>query len=364
MKRQVLTYLIICVLAAASCKKMPDLHGGAAIEFAAPSVSETKSVLIDDETDLKIGPNMLGYSVFAARYTADVHEIFMNNLKVYRTTSEWTYGDNVYYWSPGASYKFFAVYPYADESDAYESDAYDLGLSYEINEEQHALQVVGKHVENSVMYICTGMDEQGNNLCPDILYGVTKYSDPYSAGEEREPITFQLNHALSALSLKFRNASENKIKSIVVSGPIKGFKNAAKYVWLSEKGAQWDKNPIEVDDHSFTVPGFTALNANEYISQGGYYTTMDDYWYTALMIPQEFGTGDSPYFTFTVTFDTGETSEYTINFQDYAVHSTAEYAFTYLPGNHYVYNINITAKYVYCDVSIVPWIEDKPINLN
>lgn len=363
MKRLFITYFIICVLAAVSCKKEPALSGvQTAIEFATPNVSETRSVLIDDKTDLQIGEGMLGYSVFAARYTSDVHELFMTNMKVYSANNgvEWVYDDPVHYWSPGASYKFFAVYPYADSG----RDEYDLGLSYRINEAEHALELVGKHSVGEETYICTGMHDDGENLCPDILYGVTKYAEPYVAGEERKPIEFKLNHALSAVSLKFRNASENKIKGIQVLEQIQGFKNAAKYVRLSEKGAVWDEKPIKVDDHVFSVPGFSASAEKDYIAEGAYYTAMDGYWFTALMIPQEFGTGVSPFFTFSVEFNDGSTTSYTINFQDYAVHNTAEYAFTYLPGNHYVYNINVTAKKAYCDVSILPWIEDEPINLN
>ena len=92
-----------------------------------------------------------------------------------------------------------------------------------------------------------------------------------------------------------------------------------------------------------------------------------------LMIPQNFGTYESsPSFTFTVTLDTDdtgdstkdETKNYIINFQDYSVNSVAEHAYTYLPGYHYVYTFNVTAKNITCDVNIVPWVEDEYIELN
>jgi hypothetical protein len=85
------------------------------------------------------------------------------------------------------------------------------------------------------------------------------------------------------------------------------------------------------------------------------------------MIPQNFGVyQNSPTFTFTVTFKENqlESKSYTINFKDYAVNDVAEHGFTFLPGYHYVYNLNVTARGIRCDVEVVPWIEDEIIKLN
>lgn len=371
--KKTLTYLVLLLSALACGEKhvQPEV-APAVISFVSPDVMQTKSVLVEDKTQLVSGAGELGYSVFAARYVLGDgnsmvnHEQFMNDVKVYSTDNgnTWKYDDLPYYWSPGAVHKFFAVYPYYDKTPG--NDQYDKGLSYFINEQAHALQVTGKHTQDSKTFICTGT-ENGSNICPDILYGVEKYSEPYSVGEDRDVIKFQLSHALSAISFRFRNASEIPIKSITTQ-PVSGFKNASEYVRLSEDGAIWAENPIVVDEHQFLVPGFNTATPQtaDRIEAGAYYKNMGDYWYTAFMIPQDFGQGDSPTFQFTVKFDSDTASDktYTINFQDYAVHTTAGHAFSYLPGYHYEYNINVTAKYISCDVKIVDWIEDEPIKLN
>ena len=335
----------------------------------APEVIQTKSVLIEDEAQLVTGAGELGYAVFAARYIIGTnggmveHQQFMDDVKVYSRDggATWSYS-GTYYWSPGAVHKFFAVYPYYDK----DIDTYDLGISYAINEVEHALQVTGKHKEGSKTYICTGTDENGKNLCPDILFGVEKYSEPYNVGENRKPINFKLSHALSAVSFKFRNASEYPVVKIEPQEII-GFMNASEYVRLSEDGAIWAENPIALPEHSFVIPGFntTAPQGSQKIAAGAYFVTSGNYWQTCLMIPQNFGALPvSPYFTFKVTMENSEPKTYTINFKDYAVHTEAVNAYSYLPGHHYVYNFNVTASKIMCDVSIVPWIEDEPIHLN
>jgi hypothetical protein len=162
---------------------------------------------------------------------------------------------------------------------------------------------------------------------------------------------------LSAVSFKIRNASEYGITSVETQA-ITGFENASEYVRLSENGPVW--GPLHtVGGHTFKVPDI------ETIASGAYYPSGNDYWYTALMIPQNFGTkATSPSFSFRVTFSNNTVKDYTINFKDYQVHSTAEHAFSFLPGYHYVYNINVTSKVISCNLEVAPWIEDEPIKLN
>lgn len=371
--KRISTYLSL-VLSVLSCgeKNVQPEVVPEAISFASPEVVQTKSVLVEDESQLVTGDGELGYSVFASRYilgdggSMEEHQQFMNDVKVYSTDGgkTWKYDDGSYYWSPGAAHKFFAVYPYCDIED---DDTYDKGLTYEINEEVHALQVTGKHTKDEKTYICTGTDAHGENICPDILYGVEHFSEPYAVGEDRGEIRFGLAHALSAVSFRFRNASDYDIASITTEN-ISGFKNASEYVRLSEDGAVWAEDPIVVAEHNFIVPGFNTATpkTEDRIAPGAYYTQTGDYWYTAFMIPQDFGQGDSPTFEFAVYFDSQQASDkdYTINFQDYAVNANAEHAFTYLPGYHYVYTFNVTVNNITCDVNIVPWIEDEFIELN
>lgn len=369
--KRLLAYIIILVLSAVSCRKEPVItNDTAAISFAAPDVAQTKSILITDMKEMKSGENELAFSVFASRYIPGAggqitsHEQFMDDVKVKSTGNgeTWTY-DGEYYWSPGAVHKFFAVYPYYDKT----SDTYDLGLSFDINEAKHALQMTGKHdyvkTENGTQVttkvICTGTEiEDGKavNLCTDILYGVKTYETPYSVGEDRGPVEFQMNHALAAVSFRLRNASEYAITGIT-RNPITGFKNGAEYLLLSENGPVWSSPLLDVSDNKFMVPEASGIKAGEY------YPDEQTYWYTALMIPQNFGAySESPQFSFTVTMDGSKT--YTLNFKDYPVNNVAEYGFTYLPGYHYIYNLNVTSSIVSCEVEIVPWIEDEPIKLN
>lgn len=369
--KKILTYLVL-VLSALSCGEkevLPDVSP-ADIRFSVPEVADTKSVLIEDKSQLKIADDVLGYSVFAARYIPSEtgaitnHQQFMNNVKIQSTDggSSWDYdsdgakeGNQHFFWSPGAVHKFFAVYPYYDPG----SDKYDLGFEYDINEAVHALQATGKHETGSgtQKLICTGLDASGQNICPDILYGVQMYSEPYKVGEQRAPIQFTMSHALSAVSFRIRNASEYEITG-VTAGEITGFRNASEYVRLSDDGPVW--GPLSTVAHTFDVPDITSN-----VAAGKYHPDSGSYWCTMLMIPQDFGgAGASPSFLFTVSFDGTDQKEYTINFKDYQVHDNAEHAYSFLPGYHYEYNLNVTSKAISCHVDVVPWIEDEPIKLN
>ena len=66
--KKVLTYFIFA-FALLSCQDKighQDL-APAAISFSSPGVDQAKSILIEDKSQLAIGGDMLGYSVFAAR---------------------------------------------------------------------------------------------------------------------------------------------------------------------------------------------------------------------------------------------------------------------------------------------------------
>lgn len=367
--KKILTYLIL-VLSILSCREkhvQPEATP-AAISFASPEVMQTKSVLIENKSQLLTGDGELGFSVFAAKYIPSEagqitqHSQFMDDVKVYSTDggATWRY-DGSYYWSPGAIHKFFAVYPYY-ENEGEDKDEYDLGLEYAINEDEHVLEATGKSsiVAGEIVkgFIYTGLNSSGENICPDILYGVKKYSEPYSLKENRESIKFELSHAMSAVSFRIRNASDYNINRIT-AGKIQHFKNALEYVWLSDDGPAWGSLTID-DNYTFDVPDIQGT-----VSPGTYYPDASTFWCTVLMIPQDFGSLQSnPSFTFVVDFDTIADKEYTVNFKDYQLHNNAEHAFSFLSGYRYIYNFNVTSSAISCHVDIVPWIEDEPIHLN
>lgn len=377
MKTRHFIYIFLIAFSAVSCRKEPVVQPAPEeISFAAPAVAQTKSVLITDVTGMVSGENERAYSVFASRYISDnmedTHEQFMDDVKVYSTKtgetwSSWQYdsdsqtdGVQHVFWSPGAAYKFFAVYPYHNPNP--NDDTYDLGISYSIDEAKHALKVTGSHQATidgkQKILICTGT-ENGINLCPDILYGVRTFTEPYQVGEDRGAVNFTMTHALAAVSFRLRNASDYVITA-VDAGEITGFMNASDHVWLSENGAEWADTLYKLDGHMFTVP-----DVGTSIPKGTYYPNESSYWCTRLMIPQNFGTyQDSPSFSFTVTMGAPTPKIYTIYFKDYAVNNVAEHAYAYLPGYHYIYSFNVTATKITCDVEIVPWIEDEFIELN
>ena len=365
-----LSYILCVSLLLVSCRKQEEVRYDdmpAGICFGIDEVLQTRTVLINDKFQLLSGDAEFGYGVYAARFMPsdanNTHELFMSNVKVSSTDGkEWNYdmypdqeGTQLCYWSPGAVHNFFAVYPYYDSG----SDEYDLGLESEINEGVHALQVTG----TDASAILTGTTVEGTsytNICPDILYGIARYPIPYSIRESRDSVVFNFNHALAAVSFRLRNISEYTVTQVSQS-ELTGFKNSAEYVRLSDRGAEWGASSSDASKR-FSLPRIDAdLEPGAYYEPGG-----SLFWYTALMIPQNFGadTHVNPQMSFTATLSTGDPKEYTLNFKDYPVSAVAEYQYQYQAGYHYIYNLSITAAQITCDVEIVDWIDDDPIELN
>lgn len=355
-----LSYIFLFLFVFISCSKHEETKvQSGRISFSVSEVlAPTKATLIKDKKQLVSGDGQLGFSVFAARYLVEhtsTHELFMQNIKVSSTDGgkSWSYDadpstidkNDFFFWSPGAAHKFFAVYPYYDVNH----DQYDFGLVSEVNQQEHALGM------NNVI---TGTDYDGVNQCPDILYGVEYYPEPYDVQKGRDSVVFTLKHALAAVSLRIRNASEYPVTNVTGS-QLTGFYNKAN-VLLSDDGAIW--SGLESDDtRKFSVPEIEVSIAPGTV----YQPSGNDYWYTVLMIPQDFGTfaGDVK-MDFSAIMDTVGKKSYSLDFKKYPVSTQAEYQYTYLPGYHYIYNINLTASNITCDVDVVDWIEDDPIHLN
>ena len=362
-----------CFVILAACSKQPPVNdAGGAIAFSEPEVVATRSGLIKETSQLLSGADELAYSVFASKYIPSAtgaitaHEQFMNNVKVYTgltdgvAGSEWLYdatpeedGLQPVFWTVGAAHKFFAAYPYYSSSD----DTYDMGIKYEIDESKHSLKVT-----MNGSYIVAGTDEYGKNECPDILYGTVLYEEPYSLLMDRGKVCFNLNHALAAVSFKIRNASEDNITRVSEIS-FTGLKNKAAQLYFSESGAEWPQTgDLESDPAiKYKVPVIAGVDD---WSQGKYYSPSGrDYWYTGLVIPQNFADYDIT-LSFKVTFYGGSKKEYSLKLSEYRVGSTAETQYAYSGGNHYIYNFDVTSSKITCTVSIVPWIEDLPIELN
>ena len=174
---------------------------------------------------------------------------------------------------------------------------------------------------------------------------------------------FNLNHALAAVSFKIRNASEDNITGVSEIS-FTGLKNKAAQLYFSENGAEWPQTGDLLPDTEgkYIVP-VIAVDDDDW-SQGKYYSPSGrDYWYTGLVIPQNFADYDIT-LSFKVTFYGGSEKEYSLKLSEYRVGSTAETQYAYSGGNHYIYNFDVTSSKITCTVSIVPWIEDLPIELN
>ena len=372
MKR--LCYILLLTVLWSSCERLGSdaVSTDGVIDFAAPKVIETKS-LIKDVSEI-----VNGFSVFATKSYAGSTELFMDNIKVSSTLSDgvpvspWTYdadtdvaGNQSYYWSPGAEHRFYAVYPYNDANLAY---------SYEAGKVMVTGKVVTHGNNTTVNPIYTGT-YNGNNQnaaasAPDILCGY--YSETYDFSDSPQSISFDLEHAFAAISLKIRNASEYNVSSVTAidnntpleivgttsGNDYKGLRNTADKFYLTADGVDWSSSSKEYSpDYSFTLQALSNLSDNI-----GKNLHPSDYWYTTLVIPQDFAVGVDMTLSFKVTFEgagSNSTKDYTLNLEDYKV----ENGYSYKQGKHYVYSIDITAQNIACDVSVVPWIEDDVIEL-
>lgn len=349
-------FLLCFVIIAACSKQSPADDVGGAIAFSDPTVGQTKSALIRETVQMQSGVNELAYSVFASRYipsqggSITTHEQFMDNVKVHTTLTdgvagtEWSYdmdsetaGNQSVYWTIGAAHKFFAAYPYYDDS----SNDYDGGVIYEIDEEKHALKVTN---------IITGLDNSGKNICPDILYGTILYDKPYSILDKTDIVRFDLNHALAAVSFKITNGMTNQSITSIKDMSMTGIRNSADQLYLSEDGAEWPAwEELETDIRaSFNFPDITGISLTSGQSSD---------LYTALVIPQNFAQYEIDF-----TFNVNEV-KYEIKLSDYKVGTGAD-LFAYISGNHYIYNFDVTSTDITCTLSVVPWIADEIIELN
>ena len=371
MKEMMMPVMALCasaVLAASCGKETPvDVRNDEAIGFAAPSV--VTKTLIREASQMREG-----FSVFASRYVLDEassamtkHEVFMNNLKVYFSDGEWIYDGQPYYWSPDAYHKFFGVYPYHDAS----SDENDLGLVYEIDEERHALRVKGTGTDGAVHAGTEEKDGSIVNICPDIVFA-TVGSIYHSVGDVHDKVVFDMEHACAALTFRIRNVSGKDIRSVQSPAggnvAISGLYDTAKLLYVSDDGPAWHDPEIgpavnyglsDSPAHSLMLPAIRVGGTDSWKTN----ETRD--WFTAIVIPQDFSALEVKT-SFVIEFDDSNSStpEYDVTLSDIPVNTTtASERYTYLPGVHYIYSLEVTDTDITCDVRIVPWIEDEPIIL-
>lgn len=354
----------IMFLAVLSCSRIekPLMHE---IGFDAPSVDVPTRT-----TPLITGPGQMeaGISVFASKSVGESGTMFMNNVKVYKDGGSWGYEGHMYHWSPGASHKFFGIYPYCGTA----SDPLTYPLTYHVNTQSHALEVYGKaKTAPATGYdpIKTGVAE---GSCPDILFSVVSYDVPFDLMSDPGPVVFNMRHAGAVVTLNVINKSDYVITD--VSGSLEGapavapatvlpglYDTAQKVVIDTESSTPAVWEGLGLGDGTF---GFNPPDLNLAVG------ARIDQVFQEIVIPQNINAvasgKDKLYLHFSVTFQGNPNpSSYTICLADIPLTGQKpEYLKTWLPGKNYVYNLNVTSDYITCSVSVVDWIEDDMIDLN
>lgn len=318
--------MCLTMLSLFSCsrKAHDPVVDGDVIVFNSPSVT-TKS-LVEDVADLDGG-----FGVYASRYTSTyVDHDFITNLNVAQDGSY----TGAYYWAPGASHQFFAVYPWSDSS----SDDVDMGVSYQMD-------ASGKKL--TVTY----------STLTDILYDVAVFEDPFVPGSSPGKIKFDLKHACAAISFSINNLSGKNITSISMTGAsddvqisglnVKG--NLSIEVQNGTAAAVWEN----LETGSSLILPKIVVDGSDPWTHG-----QQRDWYTHMIIPQNYVSLDVTMKMY-ISYADGH-DEYTIVLSDIR---TGEGGYEYKAGKHYKYKIDITNQDIMCYVNIVPWIEDDTIIL-
>ncbi len=331
-------YILLAILAI-SCKKEPKFVATPKIEFY-PTVA-TKSYI----TSAQDPAFQKGFSVFAnkteindyldSRQLPQSIEI-MENYHVHYKNGVWTYSPLPdVYWGPNCHHEFLAIYPYSPNAYTFREEVCHIPGIRTIQESGN----VGYH---------TG---------EDILYG--RQQQDYMIGDKPAPIVLNMKHALSALSIRIRNASGNDIEyidNIRISG-----------LYTEATGLQIPRDikqdPIvELDRNSigtYLYPPKQGSPQSPYISKDQ--THFQDLTGPEIILPQKF-----------LNLDVA--LQMHIHFKDHVQklsHKISQIPlpggvknqYSYLPGKHYIYRIDILNNYIICSVNIVNWIEDTPIDL-
>lgn len=352
--RKILVISIMCIVAL-SCSRIekPLVHE---IGFDEPSVD-----IPTRTTPLITGPGQMeaaGISVFASKSVGESGTMFMNNVKVYKKGDIWGYDEHMYHWSPGASHKFFGIYPYCGTA----SDP----LTYQVNTQSHALEVYGKA---KTAPIKTGVAQGG---CPDILFSVVSYDEPFDLMSDPGPVVFNMRHAGAVVTLNVINKSDYEITN--VSGSLKGAPAVAPATVLP--GLYDTAQKVVIDTESSTPVVWEGLGLGDGTFRFSHpdlnlaVGARIDQVFQEIVIPQNINAvasgKDKLYLHFSVTFQGNPNpSSYTICLADIPLTGQKpEYLKTWLPGKNYVYNLNVTSDYITCSVSVVDWIEDDMIDLN
>lgn len=322
--KQLAFVLLLVVLT--SCGKSSEPHDASFVIEFRPGV-DTRSY-ITSATDPEF---MEGFAVFASKTDRDGRSAeIMTNMRVYSEGAGWTYDGRVL-WAPECEHSFLGVFPHKMTSP----DGFDG--------------------ENYVFRDLNTIDEtSGKAVGTDIMYG--RYSTFYKYGEVPTKVRMEMRHAFSALTFRIRNASMNNIERIsdIRFGQLL---NRVTSLTLPR-----DASKLVVMERGTTRAGVVFPDLTERIPSGD--TELRSLTEALTIVPQDFLDVKLP-LEFKVKFE-GIDAPKQVSYDIASIPletDIPEYHYTYRPGLHYIYNINITNNYITCEVTVVDWIEDTPIEL-
>ncbi|MGM9736096.1 MAG: fimbrillin family protein [Candidatus Cryptobacteroides sp.] len=357
------TYLTaFVILFLAGCKKQdpePQLQGS--IRFAIDKVETRSNADIFETVDQIKGKYI---RIWGFRYTTksngdlDKSDSFMSDYQglicdagtddwntVYYNPSTYAWSENLYYWTPGAAHRFYAIFPTYPVGDT-------VPLEYTISEDTQTVHM--PEVE-------AGTLSEYNNKCQDILYGIRNIPEQFRIQDYPEKVQMTLKHACAALVFRIRNLTGSAIDRILPTGETDWEKMYVKGVRfkgqmdLDPSGITWTLSDDVTADELFVKP----LNQETTLANGA--TSVNTF--TAIVLPQSFGSSSMPhkFSVYNVGSDTPISFE--VDLAKVAVVHDGVKTYEWRPGYRYIYTMDVTDTHIICTVSVVPWIEDETIIL-
>lgn len=365
MKHRIAYIVAFVTLVIAGCQKHnPETHPQGSIRFAIDKV-ETKSNDDVFETVDQIKGKYI--RLWGFRYTtkpngdlnksdsfmADYQGIICkggedkwNTVYYNQSTNSWS--ENLYYWTPGASHRFYAIFP-----------TYAVGgsspLVYTVDEKKqtvHMPQVTAGTLLKDGNY---------TNNCQDILYGIKNIPEQFQIQDFPDKVQLTMKHACAALVFRIKNLTGSSVDRILPTGEdgwdmmyIKGVKYKGT-MDLDPSGITWTLKDDVTTNQLYIKP----LNQETTIANGA--TSVNTF--TAIVLPQNFGSSSMPH-KFRVFNESSDTEiKYEVDIAKIGIMHDGKLTYEWKPGYRYIYTMDVTDTHIICSVSVVPWIEDEAIIL-
>lgn len=370
MKHRIAYIVAFVTLVIAGCQKHnPETHPQGSIRFAIDKV-ETRSNTDIFETVDQIKDKYI--RLWGFRYTTkpngdlDKSDSFMaedqgiickvgedkwNTVYYNQSTNDWY--ENLYYWTPGASHRFYAIFP-----------TYAVGesspLDYMVDEDT---QIV--HMPQ----VTAGTLADYHNNCQDILYGIKNIPEQFQIQDYPEKVQLTMKHACAALVFRIKNLTGSPINRILPTDETESegtFKWDKMYIKGVKYMGQMDLGPSGItwkleDDVTTNQLYIKPLEESAGVSLANGATSTNTF--TAIVLPQNFGSSSMPH-KFRVFNESSDTEiKYEVDIAKIGIMHDGKLTYEWKPGYRYIYTMDVTDTHIICSVSVVPWIEDEAIIL-